>query len=63
VSSQTLAVDLMGVLFFVSRLGAGVRTEIPGVRVGLRCGEEKISAWSSGAAGSGEDRIESSARY
>lgn len=63
VSSQTLAVDLMGVLFFAKRWATGVRTDTPGVRVGLRCGEEKISAWSSGAAGSGEDRIESSAMY
>lgn len=60
VSSQMLAVDLMGVLFFIVRLAAGVRTETPGVRAGFRCGEEKISAWSSGAAGSGEERIESS---
>jgi hypothetical protein len=34
---------------------------MPGVRVGFRCGEEKISACSSGAAGSGEERMESSA--
>ena len=62
VSSQMPAVDFIGVLFCVVLLAAGVKTDTPGVRVGFRCGDEKISAWSSGAAGSGEERMESSAR-